>query len=287
MSELIKYTFEDWWNGGVNLDYENILIEIQETKPVIAMWENFEDADVQKIKVKQRHLFEEILNREFETKRNDFLNRLQISNMNRQVVNVEMQYFLNYMFSPISFKGRNESGNDISQLVQHMVQTELSLRIRGLFAEDSSNFQFIESPNSRYKLNWIHPKIQAYINFEFFHWLKFLYIPDEVMAQNSSVIKNDSTYPHPEIFSSHKAYQLFIALKDSSVRHITRKADYAFIFHKMKAACLINKDIKHRTFIKMLDKNYGADIGEEKFQYKNQESKITLFNYFLGILGLN
>jgi hypothetical protein len=95
---------------------------------------------------------------------------------------------------------------------------------------------------------------------------------------------NDSKEPsnkYPLVFKNGYALEMFLELKDLTIKPTTIVADYAFIFHKMKGLGFIGKDVKHQTFIEFLNKDFDSNISVNKFPYKDQEAKKVVFSTLL------
>jgi hypothetical protein len=144
---------------------------------------------------------------------------------------------------------------------------------------------FIHSPNCKYQ-DTSRPDSRIYAKFvwDYFKWLKSFIVKNE---KGDSSIPNLVTEPkniYPFIFKNGFAYEMFIELKTLTVKQETFLSDYAFIFHKMKNFEFIGKDVKHKAFIDILNKDFDADIAAKKLPYKNQEAKkivfSTLFNKY-------
>ncbi|MBK9477838.1 MAG: hypothetical protein KA450_01365 [Bacteroidia bacterium] len=97
--------------------------------------------------------------------------------------------------------------------------------------------------------------------------------------------------PYPIIFKNGYAYQLFLELKEETVKDRTEVADYAFIYHKLKNKTFyaINSIVTQPAFIKFLNENFHARITVNilpiKTPARKEEVYKKLFNkYKNGIL---
>lgn len=90
--------------------------------------------------------------------------------------------------------------------------------------------------------------------------------------------------PYPLIFKNGYAYQMFLELKELTVKNKTIVADYAFIFHKMKDKTIkaINSVITEPAFIKFLNENFGTDISGVKLSFRNPANKQQLYTTILN-----
>lgn len=90
--------------------------------------------------------------------------------------------------------------------------------------------------------------------------------------------------PHPNIFKNQYAYQMFLDLKNSTVKQKTIVADYSFIFHKMndKSIEAINSFVTEPAFIKFLNKYHNAQIDEVKLPFRNPKNKEPLYAMILN-----
>lgn len=85
--------------------------------------------------------------------------------------------------------------------------------------------------------------------------------------------------PHPLIFLNGYAYQMFLELKELTVKEKTVVADYSFIFHKMKDKTIkaINSVVTEPAFIEFLNENFHTDISVTKLPYRNPDTKQPLY----------
>ena len=69
-------------------------------------------------------------------------------------------------------------------------------------------------------------------------------------------------FPYLKVFKNYDAYQMFKDLAAATVKNDTRKADFSYIFHKMRNndEGLIYLDIKQVTFIQFLIENFNAQL---------------------------
>jgi hypothetical protein len=111
---------------------------------------------------------------------------------------------------------------------------------------------------------------------------------DEVKQLITSALEN----PYPLIFKNGYAYQMFLELKELTVKTRTVVADYSFIFHKMKGKHLkaINAVITEPTFIEFLNKHFQTNISVIKLPMRNPDNKqqtysAVLTKYKEGILN--
>lgn len=143
----------------------------------------------------------------------------------------------------------------------------------------------------KYKLNHAD-KMPSYR--AFFDTMQYLYdhlinLFDEINSQPLQSIKepksiesNEPENPYPTIFVNGYAYQMFLKLKELTVKKVTELADYAFIFHSMKTEKFIDKDTKHKKFIEFLNDNHSTDISAIKFTFKKQDYKEPTYSSILN-----
>ncbi|MES2592703.1 MAG: hypothetical protein V4608_12530 [Bacteroidota bacterium] len=89
----------------------------------------------------------------------------------------------------------------------------------------------------------------------------------------------DFENPHPSIFKNGYAYQMFIELKELTVKQNTVVADYSFIFHNMKAKPInaINSTVTEPAFIEFLNTNFQTDISVLKLPFRNPAHKKPIY----------
>ncbi|MDQ3022685.1 MAG: hypothetical protein M3R36_19290 [Bacteroidota bacterium] len=100
---------------------------------------------------------------------------------------------------------------------------------------------------------------------------------ERIAPLQSGVIKHEKTdakvpeNPFPKIFINYKGFQIFEAFKTEIITDATEYADYSFLFDNLKKDEFIH-DMKHKTFIEFLGKEYEAKFTANYKQFKYSET---------------
>lgn len=297
-----KYTYDNWWNGEVTLNY-SLRVCNKGDEPIIVEWVNFDETNAKKIKEKQKEIFEKkVADCVIEIKSN-FLKQFEGSLMKGELWRDEIQQCWDIMFATIP------NANEITlkhwefsfpladiMEIQRYIKRKIKKGIQ-------DGYDYIHSPNCKYQdINYRHPQVYAQFVWDYHQWLEtnfttteekiFNQIPPlekelDELTQNESTKEGGikPTVPnnkYPSVFKNGYAFEMFIELKDLTVKPTTILADYSFIFHKMKGFGYIGKDVKHKTFIDIINKKFDAGISAKKFAFKDQEAKKIVFSTLLN-----
>ncbi len=279
MATAKKYSYKDWWEGKICLIYAIIVYHENQIKgaPRSCTWEHFKQADIQKIKRKQKEIFNKEVNKVTKIWKADFTKRYKKSKIQSFLLNGELSKFHNILFGSIPAITYSDipvynilfKSGDISTIKNYIINT----KVNGGTAE----FDFVHSPNYKFQdKNKIPNEIYAECCWQYFNWLESNLEKREQDQQTSKskspeIIRN----PHPEIFKNAQAYKMFLELKEKTVTPRTRVADYGFIFHKMRNKNLycINPGIHRKDFIEFLNRKCGAKIKGTILPFKNPARK--------------
>ena len=290
MAKLKKYSYKDWWNGDVLLE-ESTLYDIKDAQLKIVAWNDFNDSDVERIKAKQSELFKSSTNKLLDELKAQFELRYKASEMKQLYLKDEIKECLNIMKGLIpnlpivhfEIWGVSFDNQYVSDIQHHIKRTIKSGIIDG--------FGFVHSPHCKFQNHsQLDPRVYGSSIWEYYKWLcsiKFKFIKNErtVLKEVNGNSLEVYTNNFPNIFKNGNAYHLFIDLKNCTVKQSTVVADFAFIFHKMKNGGLINIDIKHKTFIAMLNNEYDARILVTKFPFRNPRAKEVQYKALLVRYG--
>lgn len=291
-----KYTYKEWWEGKVVLIHSTF--QYAKEKPIITTWENFNEKEKSKIKEQQKQLFEKRVKELFQQFTDTFSESYSKSKMKERLLKNEIEQCKTIMFAPIpnydllklKHWGFLFEYQDLAD-IQHYIKETLE---RGL----DFGYDFIHSPNCEYQIKGKTPaQIYAQSIWEYHQWLvlfsanlnnerKSGNIQEsekvEIRPKVDKIENNIPENPHPEIFINADAYNLFLELQYLIVKDETIIADFAFIFHTMKKDQFIFSDIKHKTFINLLNNKFNANIFVDKFPYKNQIVYLNIYNKILS-----
>jgi hypothetical protein len=282
-----KYTYDNWWNGDVTLVYATRVFD-KGDEPRLADWIDFSESDVEKIKEKQLGLYTDKVNTLLKAHSEQFLKRYNASEMKSELFNDEYQECNNIMFGVIpnikvvhlkhwDIGLDNQYITDIQQYIQRTIKKGID-----------DGLGFIHSPNSKYE-DRTKPDSRIYARFiwQYLKWLESLVekeskseIPTNPIDESKHISEPKNKYP--SIFKNGYAYQMFLELKaQTAINKDTELANYAFIYHQMKRVGFILPDVKHKTFMKFLNDEYGKDITAIKFNFMNPASKMAIFSNLL------
>jgi hypothetical protein len=170
----MKYTYEDWLNVKVVLNStKNIKDEVPEEK--IASLDDFDMEEVKKIQEKQKNIFNELLEKEFQTMKNEFCSKLEISDVPRLLIRQELnsikalfgEKFIcdNDIYrSPIKGDNKVFLGTYYRSMMNHKNNSIVSGIVR--------DFDEIPSPNSRFfEKGNIPPEVMISVFFKMFNFV--------------------------------------------------------------------------------------------------------------------
>jgi hypothetical protein len=280
--KIKKSTFKDWKNGSVTLVYAKSIFK-KGNEPTFVTWDNFNKADVIKIKETQKAIFNKIVANKLEELKSNFFKNYGNSKVKEELLQMEKEECLNILSLPIPKQKTIITTywtvffeyHDLVEIQDYVSETI----VKGI----DSGYDFIHSPKSKYQETGKIPS-QAYaqILFSYSEWLDSNFEDHENKSEKTTT--NDEiklNNPYPLIFKNVHAFNLFNQLNNLTVRDITKIADYAFIFHKMLRDGFILEGTKHKTFISFLNNNYNTDINEDKFPFKNQQRKLAIYTGLL------
>lgn len=276
-----KLTYENWYNGDVTLKYAKSVF-INRNKPRLVSWDDFNEADVSKIKEKQNELFYEIVEYNLNNFKEHFYTRYKNSKIKDVLLEKEKKEFADILNAPIP-----NTDIIVSENLKILFEIDDLLEIKSYYKNtilggNDCEYDFIQSPNDKFKDNTkLLPQVYASVVFEYFQWLEKNYNSADIRdieEKNISIevenFKSVNLFPH--IFKNKNCYDFFSELKKVLVKGDTKIADFSFIFHKMnKDGFILN--IRHKVFISFLNEEYDSQITDVKFPYKNQITHLKVY----------
>lgn len=276
-----KYTYINWLDGDIILIYSPSQYN-QEDIPIIVDWDSFSEADIIKIKEKQKEVFEKKVSHLLNNRKKAFIENYDKSKIRHLHLQEEIQQCLdiisadtpNTQFIILDKWNISITLQDFRE-VQEYINTTIKKGI-------NPSYDIIHSPNSKYKSK---KKFQSQIFAQFtWEYYEFLFAFDNKTKSKISTHQKETSVPrkinpHPAIFINEDAYQLFKALTKLTVKTKEERAGYAFIFHSMVNKNLITRGMKHQTFITFLNENFKTEIDASSFPYKHTTSKQKIFNH--------
>lgn len=280
-----QFKFDSWLNGDVTLIYSEVSYK-ENDKPIFVTWDDFDEADVIKIKQAQKSIFDDIVKQKLEILKSTFAERFNKSSMALELLETEKQECFNILFSSIPKTQIVFSKNWQISFEYNDVLEIQSYGKRTVLGGIDDGLDFIHSSNNRYQIrNKIPSQAYAQVLFSYYQWLEEEFSDFDESKKNLTTSKNmkivELENPYPGIFRDGVAYKIFIELKEMTVNPDTQLANYSFIFHKMKNKNLIMRDTKHITFIKLLNDSFQADISVTKFPFKHQKTSLLVLKALL------
>jgi hypothetical protein len=278
------YTFEHWWKGEVALIY-SARVWSKGDIIVVLEWSDFNEIDVQKIKDKQKVIFEELVQDRLSKSQDSFLMQFESSQLKYMLLENEKQQCIDIMFARVPKANLITLSHwDFSFELGELIEIQQYVK-RTIVKGINDGYDFIHSPFFQYqnKNNTLAQVFAKYI-WLYHQWLEDGFTYENSIEEEKKQVDNpvEVKNKHPQIFKNGYAYQMFLELRDLTVYHKKNElADYAYIFHQMKRYGFILPDVMHSTFIAILNKVYGAEISATKFTYKDQESKKAAFSTLL------
>lgn len=287
-----KYSYTDWWEGGISLNTCQTEYDSKELKdPFNVDWSQIVESDVLKIKSKQQELFQSEIQSTFTLFKNNFIKKYENSRLKEQFLEEQIQECLNVMFGELKHIGDlvcSEHWNVcFNNLDFQIIQTYAKMVFKNglIIAPD-----FMHSPNCVYQdKNKITNQVYAEACWEYYAFLrafrvnpKELSTPEEISSENSpEAIEN----PFPHIFKNLSAYLFFEELRKMTVNDKTYVADYSFIYHKLsdpKLKAIVNT-VGQAHFCDFLkDELKLKEIYPKKLPYKNPDYKQATYNSLLS-----
>ncbi len=229
-----KYSYNDWLNGIVYLGYAQIQYAKGGKKsPIIVEWKSFGEPDIEKIKAKQKEVFNQEVERLLNKRQLDFKQKYTNSQTKALLLKNELHDLKHLLISTdtyeeeVLFKNINVSFSP-DQLF--MVKSYIN---RYITHGKKNEYEYIHSPFSKHKGNNVH--IQTYSQFwwDYYTWLKATFLKNHL--KSSFEIKNE----HGSTFVNQNAFLVF----DSLIKSLGEThSNFSFLFRKMYEDGLIHKD---------------------------------------------
>ena len=293
-----KYTYDNWWNGEVTLNYAR-KVWTKEDAPIIVEWLNFDEGDVAKIKEKQKDIFEQkVTDCVIEIKSN-FLKQFEGSLMKGELWRDEIQQCWDIMFAPIPNATEITLNHwDFSFPLGDLMEIQRYIK-RKIKKGIQDGYDYIHSPNCKYQdINYRHPQVYAQFVWDYHQWLETNFTTEEEKVVSPPTIgiesaakiqepkveleKSEPQNPYPKIFTSYVGFEIFEAFKSEVITDSTEYADYSYLFGMLKKDDFIH-DLKHQKFIDFLAEKYGSTELAKKYNqlkfYKNAETKEKVSAY--------
>jgi len=298
-----KFTFEEWYEGKVVLEYAR---RIGSKKPTIVNWDDFSNEDKIKIQDEQKSIFNQsVINLKKEVEK-DFFNRYEITNSKIDLVNIYLKRFSDVFNGKMICNDYSCRTNDSELIYDTWFYEAMRMYIRQYFIGGQLyDFSNVHSPNSPY---WDKEMKMPEVLVEVFGYMIRML---KAKTQNSSVSseqKNETTIDSPSdqtidisnqnnptlegfdarFFNGDDAYILFLKFKSALKARTSRTqkkensspsevAKYSTIFNFLKEKSYIYKGVNHKSFIDYLKKVHNANIPDRcvKFPYQPSENDLN------------
>lgn len=166
-----KLTYEDWYNGGVTLKYAKSVF-INRNKPQLVSWDDFNEADVSKIKEKQYELFYEIVEYNLNNFKEQFYIRYKNSKIKDVLLEKEKKEFANILNAPIP-----NTDIIVSKNLKILFEIDNLLEIQAYYKDvilggQDYGYDFVQSPKDKYQYDSkILSQAYALVCFNYLAWL--------------------------------------------------------------------------------------------------------------------
>ena len=286
------YTYKNWLDGEVVLRYATIYKSAEiKTNPIIVDWKNFNQEDIQKIKLKQKEIFDKqkniFVSKEIDRLSEEYKNSIfkeKFISRNFTLWNEILSGKLLELTALDSYCTSDNSITFPSIYYQEMIAYYNSFKIGGL----QYDFSNVHSENCPYKLKTdLLPEVIVEVI------LKLKYEFDEWKSDFPSKEKTKES-KYPSIFKDVQAESLFFKLIKEIKNRKPFQPAYSYIFHKMRGTFnfkynLINISFSKKDYSNFLKNTLKAKKFNDKFPKGTFDSRLRkdyLFdNAFFLIYG--
>ena len=176
MKKLKKYTYDNWWNGSVILEYSERYTDKRKT---IVQWDDFIKSDIQKIKDKQADIFKEGVSKLFKQHSQQFLKRYENSKSKKLLLSRENRQCLIIIKGFISNDRQVSLSHWVASLPNQYLSEVHDYIERTIIGGNDDGFDFVTSPNcERPNSNLPPSKIYADFIWQYYQWLSINFTTD-------------------------------------------------------------------------------------------------------------
>ena len=286
------YTYKNWLDGEVVLRYATIYKSAEiKTNPIIVDWKNFNQEDIQKIKLKQKEIFDKqkniFVSKEIDRLSEEYKNSIfkeKFISRNFTLWNEILSGKLLELTALDSYCTSDNSITFPSIHYQEMIAYYNSFKIGGL----QYDFSNVHSENCPYKLKTdLLPEIIVEV---------ILKLKNELNEWESDFPPKEKTKEsnYPLMFKDAQAESLFFKLIKEIKNRKPFQPAYSYIFHKMRGTFnfkynLINISFSKKDYSNFLKNTLKAKKFNDKFPKGTLDSRLRkdyLFdNAFFLIYG--
>lgn len=269
-----KYTYNDWFQGLVNIESEKILIKFKH-KPVILSYAHFSVDDRNRIRVEKRMVFNQKVQDLLIKRKESFKLELGRSENKLGYINNCLNSIDEILVGKIPNAKMSEGG--IFELEnQSEIQNFFQKWLTDVVSNKRTNekFDFVHSVNSKFK-----PSLYNQVFAQFLYEFK-LYVLNVKLELGYEPINY-----HDHIFTNGFAYNFFkdLILKFEEINGNLKKADLDFVIYNLKKDNAIYNSVTQYTLIEFFDLN----MPELKFSindFKGRDDtprKLEIYNIIL------
>lgn len=301
-----KYRYSDWLNGKVVLNSQYLFDTTNKT--IVVQWGNFGEGEQQKIRDKQKEIFD------FETKRkkniwiDDFKSRFIKSQMKNTLLKEELTYLYAWFSGNFIFDGEyyippiSSPFNNPIEFADYKLM--MYYRDHCLMKATLDPYDFIHSPNTSLREpNKDYPQITIHCVFVMINYLKKLQKKlakelgnkDEQVNLNDqkSEFKTDQSVDNEgnlsfgdkdkPVFKTDEGYRFFLELKKKIKatgnkiinNSPSEETKYNLIWGTLNRTTpnVLQDNIKQKTFIDYIKRRHGAKIPEKVKAFSIQYNK--------------
>jgi hypothetical protein len=166
-----KFTYKDWYNGDLTLKYAKSIF-IDGRVPRLVSWDEFNKADVKKIKEKQEELFKKIVKTNLGKFKNHFSERYKKSSIKDELIERERQEFANILNATIPNKTKI-----VSKHLKILFKRDDLLEIQAYYKDvilggQDYGYDFVQSPKDKSQYDSkILSQAYALVFFNYLEWL--------------------------------------------------------------------------------------------------------------------
>lgn len=269
-----KYTYKDWLQGKLFLQYSTKFFNKNQKDLPIAVWDDFSDEDVLLIKSEQKKIFDDYVAELLQKWQKEFHIKFEVSQMKATLLKQEFKAVGSILFTreqDVVTEDKMYSPHfNFSFDLIHYERIQQYAK-DGIVKGQVRGYDFIHSKKCKFKEPSIIHLHQVYAKalFEYGLWLQAI--------MKKSKIPTGVTNPDTDLFKSDTAYALFLKLKEEIVRKGTEYADYSFIYHSMKSVNLL-KDTVQKSYISFIENNYRFEFKENSMKNRTSNFKEKIFS---------
>jgi hypothetical protein len=292
-----KYTYEDWFNGNVVLEYSRRVFNPKEqAEPIVVSWDNFNEEERSRIAQKQQQLFEEGKTKLFNIRLKDIQVRLERSVIKQELINRLLKQHDEILNGKLNCGEKYCHTLDMEETFHFKYYQEMMQYIN-LYVVGGRSYDFcnVSSPNCPYKDDSegaYPPEVTGTALLEIRKILlneKYKLKNGNVSDQTQSIPEKEIHNPCPHIFKSYNAYLLYCDLEKKMLSN--KKSNLtvlSFIYHKMRdpdVSFLINDSCSVKAFgeflvLRNIPVDYPFKLKKRSHTEREQIFQIYYEKYF-------